>query len=123
MGISDSKQAMLLGVLNDGSFWFKCPTCGANLLPPNFAGSWSENADWREDMVRYIRQKACEVFTQLPVEHLKQKTDTDIIKQLKEVFENTRGSIKKGSKGQDVQDVRNRKQRQTARKNRVSIFA
>ncbi|KAG1729631.1 uncharacterized protein EDB91DRAFT_1085665 [Suillus paluster] len=77
MGISDSKQAMSLGVLDD------------------------ENADWHEDMVRYVRQKACEVFTQLPVEHLKQKTDTDIIKQLKEVFENTRGSIKKGSKGQD----------------------
>ncbi|KAG1874030.1 hypothetical protein C8R48DRAFT_669664 [Suillus tomentosus] len=104
MGISDSKQAMSLGVLDDGSFWFKCPTRDANLLRPNFARSWSENADWREDMVRYIRLKACEVFTQLPVEHLKQKNDTDIIKQLKEVFENTRGSIKKGSKGQDAQE-------------------
>ncbi|KAG2051420.1 hypothetical protein BDR06DRAFT_973744 [Suillus hirtellus] len=107
MGISDSKQAMSLDVLDDGSFWFKCPTCDTNLLRPNFAGSWSENADWHEDM--------------LPVEHLKQKNDTNIIKQLKEVFENTRGSIKKGSKGQDGQEVRNRKQWQTARKNCKNI--
>ncbi|KAG2123994.1 hypothetical protein DEU56DRAFT_923703 [Suillus clintonianus] len=121
MGISDSKQATSLGVLDDGSFWFKCPTRDANLLRPNFAGSWSENADWRDDMVRYIRLKACEVFAQLPVDHLSQKTDTDIIKQLKEVFENTRGSIKKGSKGQDALEARNRKQRQTARKNRKNI--
>ncbi|KAG1730534.1 uncharacterized protein EDB91DRAFT_1085408 [Suillus paluster] len=98
---------MSLGVLDDGSFWFKCPTHDTNLLQPNFAGSWSENADWCEDM--------------LPVEYLKQKTDTDIIKQLKEVFENTRGSIKKGSKGQDMQEVRNHKQRQTARKNHTEM--
>ncbi|KAG1817169.1 uncharacterized protein BJ212DRAFT_1299331 [Suillus subaureus] len=120
MGISDSKQAMLLGVLDGGSFWFKCPTHDTNLLQPNFAGSWSENAEWCEDIVRYVQQKACKVFTQLPVEHLKQKTDTNIIKQLKEVFENTRESIKKGSKGQDAQEVRNCKQWQTAQKNCVN---
>ncbi|KAG2063220.1 hypothetical protein BDR04DRAFT_1123411 [Suillus decipiens] len=116
-----NKQCHWVGVLDDGLFWFKCPTRDANLLRPNFAGSWSENADWREDMVRYVRLKACEVFTRPPVEHLKQKTDTDIIKQLKEVFENTRGSIKKGGKGQDAQEVRNHKQRQTARKNHKNI--
>ncbi|KAG1720030.1 uncharacterized protein EDB91DRAFT_1257226 [Suillus paluster] len=32
MGISDSKQVMLLGVLDDGLFWFKCPTHDTNLL-------------------------------------------------------------------------------------------
>jgi hypothetical protein len=123
MGISDSKQATSLGVLDDNSFWFKCPTRDANLLRPNFAGSWSENVDWRDDMVCYIRLKACEVFAQLPVNHLSQKKmDTDIIKQLKEVFENTRGCIKKGSKGQDALEARNRKQHQTAQKNHVSIL-
>lgn len=71
-------------------------------------------------MIRYVRLKACEVYGQLREDHLKKKSDTDIAKQLKEVFDNTRDAIKKGGKGLDAVEVRNRKQRQNARKARVS---
>jgi hypothetical protein len=120
MGISDSKQAATLAPLEEGTFWLECPTRGAVVLRPNFAGSWMENVDWREDMIRYVRLKACEVYGQLREDHLKKKSDTDIAKQLKEVFDNTRDAIKKGGKGLDAVEVRNRKQRQNARKARVS---
>ncbi|KAG1719174.1 hypothetical protein EDD22DRAFT_940257 [Suillus occidentalis] len=100
MGISDSKQAATLAPLKEG----------AVVLCPNFAGSWMENVNWREDMIRYVRLKACEVYGQLREDHLKKKSDTDIAKQLKEVFDNTRDAIKKGGKGLDAVEVRNRKQ-------------
>jgi hypothetical protein len=120
MGISDSKQAATLEPLEQDTFWLECATRGAAVLRPNFGGSWTENVDWREDMIRYVRLKACEVYGQLREEHLKKKSDADITKQLKEVFENTRDAIKKGGKGSDAVEARNRKQRQHARKARVS---
>lgn len=121
----------------DGYFWFQtsnvigCPQWWFILVqvPDTWCQPSITKLCWI--MVRECRMvwgygplcstKACKVFTHLPVKHLKQKTDTDIIKQLKEVFENTRGSIKKGSKGQDMQEVRNHKQWQAARMNCVSI--
>jgi hypothetical protein len=120
MGISDSKLAATLESLEEGVFWLNCPTRGAVVLRPNFDASWTENAAWREDMIRYVRQKACDVYGQLREEHLKKKNDADITKQLKEVFENMKDVIKKGGKGTDATEARNRKQRQNARKVRVS---
>lgn len=58
MGISDSKQALLFEAIEDGVFWFECPTRDANLLRPNFMGSWSDNAGWRDGMIHYVREKA-----------------------------------------------------------------
>ncbi|KAG0705930.1 hypothetical protein DFH29DRAFT_872680 [Suillus ampliporus] len=104
MGISDSKQAATLEPLKQDTFWLECATRGAAVLRPNFGGSWTENA--------------CEVYGQLREEHLNKKSDADITKQLKEVFENTRDAIKKGGKGSDAVEARNRKQRQHARKAR-----
>ncbi|KAG1747490.1 hypothetical protein EDD22DRAFT_851089 [Suillus occidentalis] len=83
MGISDSRQAASLDPIPDGMFWVKY------------------NGEWRDDMIKYVWQKACEVYAQLREEHLKKKTDADIMKQLKEVFENTRDAIKKGGKAPD----------------------
>ncbi|KAG2143584.1 hypothetical protein DEU56DRAFT_754407 [Suillus clintonianus] len=118
MGISDSKQAATLEPLEQDTFWLECATRGAAVLRPNFGGSWTENVDWREDMIRYVRLKACEVYGQLREEHLNKKSNADITRQLKEVFENTRDAIKKGGKGSDAVEARNRKQRQHARKTR-----
>ncbi|KAG0702209.1 hypothetical protein DFH29DRAFT_999578 [Suillus ampliporus] len=106
MGISDSKLAATPESLEEG----------AVVLRPNFDSSWTENAAWREDMIRYVQQKACDVYGQLREEHLKKKNDADITKQLKEVFENMKDVIKKGGKGTDATEARNRKQRQNARK-------
>ncbi|KAG2346647.1 hypothetical protein BDR05DRAFT_997063 [Suillus weaverae] len=106
MGISDSKLAATLESLEEG----------AVVLCPNFDSSWTENAAWREDMIRYVRQKACDVYRQLREEHLKKKNDADITKQLKEVFKNMKDVIKKGGKGTDATEARNRKQRQNAQK-------
>jgi hypothetical protein len=122
MGISDSKQALLFEAIEDGVFWFECPTRDANLLRPNFMGSWSDNAEWRNDMIHYVREKACEVYPQLHADRLAQKTDTDIVRQLREVFENTKEVVKKGAKGAEMVVAKKIKQRQTARKGRVSIF-
>lgn len=58
MGISDSKQAVTLEPLEQDTFWLECATRGAAVLRPNFGGSWTENVDWREDMIRYVRLKA-----------------------------------------------------------------
>lgn len=122
MGISDSKQALLFEAIEDGVFWFECPTRDANLLRPNFTGSWSDNAEWCGDMIHYVRQKSCEVYPQLHADRLAQKTDADIIRQLREVFENTKEVVKKGGKGADMVVAKKIKQRQTACKGRVSTF-
>jgi hypothetical protein len=69
MGISNLKQVLLFETIEDSVFWFKCPTCNANRLHSNFTGSWSDNAEWCDNMMCYVRHKACEVYPQLHADH------------------------------------------------------
>ncbi|KAG2336757.1 hypothetical protein BDR05DRAFT_953134 [Suillus weaverae] len=85
--------------VRDNIFNIRNKCCCSRQFWMEFSGSWSNNAEWCNDMIHYVREKACKVYPQLHAGCLAQKMDTDIVRQLREVFESTKEVVKKGAKG------------------------
>ncbi|KAH7919440.1 hypothetical protein BV22DRAFT_1133837 [Leucogyrophana mollusca] len=57
MGLINSNQIAGMTPLADGGFWVYSPSRKANVVFPNFEGTWSENKQWVDKVVKYICKK------------------------------------------------------------------